>query len=225
MLSIEKGRDEEGTQGPEPRPRGRPRDPRVDAAVRRATVELLRREGYAGLTIEGVARRAGVGPASVYRRWPSKAYLVHELVFPDEQRFAPPPGGRLDEVVRALVAGVVASLSRPEALAAIPGLMAEYGRDADLRRRLQDRFEPDAKATLRRAVEAAAARGEARPDAAADADTLFDAVLGTVVVAVFVTERGVGRPFVDRLVALLLDGLRPHPQPDSRPGAPGRRRA
>jgi len=186
--------------------RGRPRDPRVDVAIRQATVQLLTAVGYGGLTIEGVAREAGVGPASVYRRWPSKAYLVHELVFPDEQRFTVPPGTRLPGVVRALAAGVVASFSRPEALAAIPGLMAEYSRDPELRRRLQDRFEPDAKETLRRAVDDAVRRGQAR--AGVDVDTLFEAVLGTAVVALFVTERGRTAAFVDSLVDLLLDGVR-----------------
>lgn len=179
------------------RRRGRPRDPRVDEAVRAATIDLLVDGGYAALTMEGVARRAGVGPASVYRRWPSKAHLVHELVFPDEQRLVVPPGTALPDVLRALAHGVVASFSRPEALAAIPGLMAEYARDAELRRRLQDRFEPDAKETLRRAV----------GDAAVDVDLLLDAVLGTVVVALFVSGRRGGAALADDVADLLLAGV------------------
>lgn len=59
---------------------GRPRDPRVDEAVLAAALEVLAEDGYARLTIEGVAQRAGVARTSVYRRWPTKASLVLDAV-------------------------------------------------------------------------------------------------------------------------------------------------
>lgn len=63
------------------RPRGgRPRDPTCDAAILRATVEAFEQGGYAGVTVEGVAARAGVGKATVYRRYANKAELVVEAV-------------------------------------------------------------------------------------------------------------------------------------------------
>src|ERR1700694_507257 len=65
---------------------GRPRDPHVDAAIRQATLDLLVEEGFARMSIEGVANRAGVGKAAIYRRWDSKTALVveaiHDLVKP-----------------------------------------------------------------------------------------------------------------------------------------------
>jgi AcrR family transcriptional regulator len=65
---------------------GRPRDPHVDAAIRTAALELLVEEGFARMSMEGVAARAGVGKAAIYRRWDSKTALVvdaiHELVAP-----------------------------------------------------------------------------------------------------------------------------------------------
>ncbi|WP_254848128.1 helix-turn-helix domain-containing protein, partial [Mycobacterium avium] len=61
---------------------GRPRDPRIDAAVLRATVELLAETGYPGLLVSAIAQRAGTSKPAIYRRWPSKAHLVHEAVFP-----------------------------------------------------------------------------------------------------------------------------------------------
>jgi AcrR family transcriptional regulator len=63
-----------------PSRRGRPRDPEVDEAIRVATVDVLLREGYAHLTMEEVADRAGVGKASLYRRWPNKVALVVDAV-------------------------------------------------------------------------------------------------------------------------------------------------
>lgn len=60
--------------------RGRPRDPGVDEAVLAAAVELLADAGFARLTMEQVAARAGVGKASLYLRWPNKVALVAEAI-------------------------------------------------------------------------------------------------------------------------------------------------
>ncbi|MEO9224566.1 MAG: TetR/AcrR family transcriptional regulator, partial [Acidimicrobiales bacterium] len=59
---------------------GRPRSPEIDDAVMRATRDLLVERGYGGLSVEGVANRAEVGKAAIYRRWPSKAELVVEAL-------------------------------------------------------------------------------------------------------------------------------------------------
>src|SRR5215469_8152773 len=65
----------------EPGPRrGRPRDPAVDEAVLAAAMELLADAGFARLTMEQVAARAGVGKASVYLRWPNKVTLLAEAI-------------------------------------------------------------------------------------------------------------------------------------------------
>jgi AcrR family transcriptional regulator len=60
--------------------RGRPRDPGVDAAVLAAAVDLLAEVGYARLTMEQVAVRAGVSKASLYLRWPNKVALVAQAM-------------------------------------------------------------------------------------------------------------------------------------------------
>jgi AcrR family transcriptional regulator len=63
------------------RPRaGRPRDPACDAAILQAALDVFAEHGYAGVSIEGVAARAGVGKASIYRRYATKAELVVEAV-------------------------------------------------------------------------------------------------------------------------------------------------
>jgi len=63
------------------RPRGgRPRDPSRDEAICAATLAIFAEDGYAGVSIEGVAARAGVGKATIYRRFTSKEQLVVEAV-------------------------------------------------------------------------------------------------------------------------------------------------
>ena len=59
---------------------GRPRDPSRDEAIFAATLALFAEQGYAGVSIEGVAARAGVGKATIYRRYASKAQLVVDAV-------------------------------------------------------------------------------------------------------------------------------------------------
>lgn len=59
---------------------GRPRDPACDAAILQATLDVFAEDGYAGVSIDRVAGRAGVGKATIYRRYSSKAELVVEAV-------------------------------------------------------------------------------------------------------------------------------------------------
>lgn len=55
---------------------GRPRDPEVDRRIARAALDLFADAGWAGFAMEAVARRAGVGKASLYLRWNSKEALL-----------------------------------------------------------------------------------------------------------------------------------------------------
>jgi AcrR family transcriptional regulator len=62
------------------RGRGRPRDPAVDAAILRAAYELFIERGADGASIEQIAKRAGVGKLTVYRRWSSKDDLIAQAI-------------------------------------------------------------------------------------------------------------------------------------------------
>ena len=59
---------------------GRPRDPDVDRRVAEAAIGLFGAEGWAGFSVEAVAKRAGVGKASIYLRWPTKQALLLEAL-------------------------------------------------------------------------------------------------------------------------------------------------
>src|SRR5712691_7905747 len=114
------------TAEPERSRRGRPRDPAVDEAVLTAAVDLLAEVGYARLTMDQIAARAGVGQASVYLRWPNKVALVAEAI---QHRSAvvpevPDTGSLRDDMLvflRALLRGKAAG---QHALAAVTGEIA-----------------------------------------------------------------------------------------------------
>ncbi|CAN5242926.1 TetR/AcrR family transcriptional regulator [soil metagenome] len=121
---------------------GRPRDPEKDVAVVQATRELLVEAGYQGTTVVAVARRAGVGAPTIYRRWASKEALVEEAAFGHAQPAPlPEPSGDLRTDLRAWVAMFLDWLAHPVTRAALPGLLAAYHRDDELYERLVLRSE------------------------------------------------------------------------------------
>jgi len=83
---------------------GRPRDERADRAIVEATLEVLREVGPTGLSVEEVATRAGVGKATIYRRFPSKEDLVVEAI---ESLHDPLPAPNSDGGVRDALVEIV----------------------------------------------------------------------------------------------------------------------
>src|SRR4051812_19909952 len=118
---------------------GRPRDPRVDAAVRTATLELLVEEGYQATSIQAIARRAGVSAPSIYRRWSSKAELIEEAVFPTPFIQPTVETGDVQRDLATYCRAILSYLGEPAIRAAIPGLLSEYQTDPQLWHRLGQR--------------------------------------------------------------------------------------
>ncbi|SDG74955.1 TetR/AcrR family transcriptional regulator [Klenkia brasiliensis] len=109
---------------PEPEPDaplrpGRRRDPAVDSSVRTAVLELLAERGWDGLSMDAVASRAGVGKASMYRRWSSRVQMVAETIAEaDRGQVTVPSTGSLREDLLEVVGAMVASLNGPVGAAA-----------------------------------------------------------------------------------------------------------
>jgi AcrR family transcriptional regulator len=164
-----------GTAVAAPRRRhGSRRDPAIDAAVLTTTRELLIARGYAATTIDLIAATAGVSRPAVYRRWSSKAQLVHEALFPDlgpeqsEDDFAA-------EIVR-LCRGAMRMYGDAAVREAIPGLLNDLRADRQSRRVLSDRLEAAARGELAARIDEAARSGVARD--AVSADTVMDVIAG-----------------------------------------------
>jgi AcrR family transcriptional regulator len=184
---------------------GRPRDKRIDGAVLRATVELLAESGYADLSVDGIARRAGTSKPAIYRRWPSKAHLVHEAVFPISDATALPDTGSLAGDVREMVRRTAAVLTTPAARAALPGLVGEMAADLTLHSALLQRFGDILSRGLSDRLADAAARGEVRPDVTA-AD-LVEVVAGTTFLALLTRADAIDDVWIDRTAAFITRGI------------------
>lgn len=187
---------------------GRPRDPRIDRAVLHAAEELVVEVGYADLSIGAIAERAGTTKAAIYRRWPGKAYLVHEAAFPDDVPGPVAGDGPLAEDVRAMVASCRDIFSRPVVRAALPGLLAEVVGDPVLNGAVLARFQAGTWGAMHERLTRAVASGEAGPGV--DPDVLIETVGGATLLALLNRPDGVlDDAWVEALVRLLLDGLLP----------------
>ncbi|HKH56566.1 MAG TPA: TetR/AcrR family transcriptional regulator [Propionibacteriaceae bacterium] len=185
---------------------GRPRDSRIDAAVLQATVDLLGQSGYAGLSVDAIAQRAGTSKPAIYRRWPSKAHLVHEAVFPLSDATELPDTGSLAGDVREMMRRTVLVLTTPAARAALPGLVGEMAADLTLHAALLERFSGILATGMTERLNKAMARNEVRPDVTAAEVT--EALGGITFLALLTRGAELDDTWVERTATLILRGIR-----------------
>ncbi len=184
---------------------GRPRDPRIDGAVLDATAELLSETDYASLSVDAIARRAGTSKPAIYRRWPSKAHLVHEAVFPVSDHTELPATGSVLGDVRAMLRNTFAVLTAPAALAALPGLVSELAVDPTLHAALLDRFVDVLSHGLNDWLESARKRGEVRPEVCAS--DIVDALAGIIFLALITHAETLDDAWMDRTAEFITRGI------------------
>ena len=188
------------------RPPGRPRSAEADRAILRATVDLLAREGYGGVTMEGVAARAGVGKATVYRRWHSKSDLVVDAVDAcRESGWQPPDTGSAREDLLAFVRGFMDVIRASDAGRVMPALVAELARNPELAAAFRDGFVQPRRARILEAVRRGVERGEVRADV--DGEVVADAVVGLLQHRFLVTGMEIDDGLPERVLDLLWRGI------------------
>jgi AcrR family transcriptional regulator len=157
--------------------KGRPLSEKTEAAILEATAQLLAEKGLAHLTIEEVAARAGVGKASVYRRWPSKGTLAFDAFESDFLSRQPLPntGDLRGDLLAALRAWVRTVRDTPIGRT-LRGLIGEVQRDPALEGIWRERFMTPVRARHRALVDRAVARGTIPPGT--DSDLVMDMLYG-----------------------------------------------
>lgn len=188
------------------RRQGSRRDPSIDSTVLATTRKLLVERGYAATTIDLIASTAGVSRPTVYRRWKSKALLVHEAVFPDLDPDT--PHRDIAAEITRLCRGAMAMYCDPAVRESIPGLLTDLRADPDVSALMTERLDAAARGQLAAAIGDAVSGGQARPHV--DADTIMDVIGGAAWYAVCV--RGIGENgdierAADDLADLILRGL------------------
>lgn len=150
---------------PTPRRRGRPRDPDADIRILESAARLILEHGFDATTVDAVAKHAGVGKATVYRRWAKKedlAVAAMEMLYAQEMPV--PDTGTLRGDLLESYRRVLEFVNSPAGAAYLRTTIAESVRDpriSALYRAAQERSEQGARAIFDRAAE----RGELRADA------------------------------------------------------------
>ena len=188
----------------QPASAGRPRSEEAHKAILDATLELLVEVGFSAMTVEGVASRAGVGKATIYRRWPSKLPLVVEA-FGRLPGFEEVDTGNLAEDLKKMLRSYLQVFNATPLSAVLPSLAGERTHNPEL----SELFEPVSKERrqpLVRAFERAVDRGEVAADL--DVDLAADVVVGPIAVALFFKGGRLNPRMVGPMVDMALEGIR-----------------
>lgn len=189
----------------ESRSSGRPRDPRIESAALEAARSLLLEDGWSGLSMAGVAARAGTTKPALYRRWLSLPHLVYEAAFPDELALEfHVDSDDLRTDLAGIVRGIRDLLTSPVVAAALPGLLAEFSVQPELHASLLARFS-DGFATLDERLKRASVRGEARGNVGAE--DLLRLAIGATLVGVLLGPDDLDDAWAERLTETLWKGL------------------
>jgi AcrR family transcriptional regulator len=102
------------TEAPRSSRGGRPRDPSRDGVIRAAILSLLADVGYGALTMDAVAAEAGVGKATIYRRWRTKEDLVVDTISEiTRSEVSPTDTGSLEGDLREMLHTIVGVVNGP----------------------------------------------------------------------------------------------------------------
>jgi AcrR family transcriptional regulator len=179
----------------------RRRSRRAESAILEATIALLGEVGFGGLTIDGIAARAGVGKATIYRHWSSKAELAIEAF----QAFIPPiddpdTGSFVDDV-RSVLHQMADGLSNSPLSGILPSLVEAAERDAEVERLFKD-FGTTRRNVFRGVFSRAAARGELRDGL--DHDLAIDLLVGPIFTRRLITRGPLNRKHANAVLDMLL---------------------
>jgi AcrR family transcriptional regulator len=194
--------------GPPSRAQGRPRDPRTDTAILKATLELMARDGVYALRMDDVARAAGVGKAAIYRRYRSKDELMAAAVESVVSEIKIPDRGSTRRDLLELMRQAVVVYSDPTVAGLMPDLIAAVRRNRDLATAVRDGYLTRRRAALSAVLKRGIQRGDLRGDL--DLELALDVLGGPLFYRLLVTGGPIDEGLADGVVELIMRGFGGH---------------
>ena len=188
-----------------PKTRGRQRSEESEDAILCAALQLLKKKALRDVTIEEIARKAGVGKATIYKWWPSKAYVALDAFLRKMNRMVPNPDtgsaeGDLKEQLQYLIAFYTSPTGR------IYGqFLAEAQSDPDFATLLRERFMKPRREIVGVIFDRAVERGEI--DHSLDRELILDLIYGPVIYRLFLIRAPFNRERADAMVSALFRGI------------------
>jgi AcrR family transcriptional regulator len=183
--------------------RGRPRSLRVDQAILDAAIELFVEEGFAKVTFERIAARAGVGKPAIYRRYRTKLDLLLAAVEGIARKeISYPDTGDTEQDLRSMATAFASSLVDTPLGRLAPVMIAEGNRTPELAaqyHRFIARERVEQTRTFQRCVE----RGDLRDDI--DVDRMTEFLSGQILYRFVISGSPLDAEYVDALVGLTLE--------------------
>jgi AcrR family transcriptional regulator len=197
------------------RGRGRPRSEESERAILEATRGLLREGGFGAISVDEVARRAGVGKTTIYRRWPTKGTLVFESFMIQFLGELPAPDtGTLRGDLLAVLQTWLHAVKGTTTGRTLVGLIAEVQRDPELAVVWAERFVAPVRAQHRLLFQRGIERGEI--DATTDVDVAMDLLFGPGYHRLLQAHLELDDRFAEAVVSIILDGLPRPPHHETR---------
>ncbi len=180
--------------------------PSVTDALTRAFFEEWAQTGLGALSLERVAKRAGVGKAALYRRWSSKQDMAIELIKAVGLNLTPiPDSGLLLEDLRLILLSLRRTLRHPLIRRILPDLHAEMARTSALSAEIRNTLQYERRERGKVIVDRAIARGEL--PASADRDLANDALASILYWRIIATGGRVNRAEIDKIAQFIAAGL------------------
>ena len=191
---------------------GRPREARADRAIVSAALELMAERGLHALRMDDVAERAGVGKATIYRRYRSKDELVTDAVgaLVSDEIEVPDTGSTRTDLL-ALMCDAVKLYTGSVAAKLMPTIVDEMSRSPELAAVARDRFLSGRRAALRTVFDRGVRRGDLRPDL--DMELALDVLGGPLFYRLLITGGPIDQRLAENVVELLLRGFAPASKP------------
>jgi len=185
------------------RPGGR--SARTRAAVLGATADLLAEVGYEDLTVEAVARRAGVHKTTVYRRWPTKPDLVADAARERSVQLVEVPDtgsllGDLTDLARAVAANIGSDVG-----SAMTKTLVAAAATSPSVAEVTHSFWAERLRLTGEIVERAIARGELPQ--AVDANVVIESLIGALYVRLLLTGEPLGTDVADQVAVAVASGF------------------
>ncbi|MFF3665854.1 TetR/AcrR family transcriptional regulator [Microtetraspora malaysiensis] len=179
-------------------------------AIMRTALELGEEIGYAKLSIEAVATRAGVGKHTVYRRWSSKgALFLDSLLSLNEAHLDYPDTGDVIADLRQQIHAAINLLDRAPVGPLYRALIGEALLNPQVAAALNDHFiTPQAEKTVAR-LKAARDQGQLSPDF--DLDLAMGILSGPLYFQALIIQKPLTHEYVDRVIDALFTGMGPRP--------------
>ena len=195
----------EGGEAVATRRPGRPRSERADQAIIDAALSLFAESGPEGLCIERVAARAGVGKATIYRRWPGKEDLLLDAIAALKAPL-PEPGGRsVREDLVTLLDVMCQESTDPRRAREFALLLGEGTKYPRLMARYVETVLEPRREVIRTVLRRGMATGELRPDL--DVEAALFMLIGAVVARRGHEQQAIPAGYTERVVDELLRGL------------------